>query len=207
MDTKKILEHTCFQRDNPLSPVGCRCRKYITTVEAAKLITQGSAQFVVKGYKTASIEEDCPLCAGQEKRVRSCVMCKRTGKVTVNKKMEIYGDDIIITIGSKGKRLANATAKKTPRSPTIEQGHIERLVGAIGNSTQAASNRIDEYEMLTLKERLRLLVVNYNLEAFEIAWALWVLDPACEFPMKLRLEPVDDAKTHTGRRYDFGRSV
>jgi hypothetical protein len=207
MDIKMVLKHTCFKKDDPLTPIGCRCRKFISTVEAATLITQGSAQFVIKGYKDLNIEETCTTCAGDEKLQRSCSHCKRTGKIIVTKKLPVYGEDIIITVTEKGKRLANATAKKTPRSPTVEQGHILRSVGAIGNNTIPAVERILEYEMLILKERLRLLVVKPDLLTFENAWALWVLNPETEFPMELRLEPVDDLKTHTGRRYDFGRSV
>lgn len=207
MDIKMVLEHTCFQKDDPLTPVRCKCRKYISTIEAAKLITQGTAQFVVKGYKDFSYEEACSQCTGDEKLKRSCDLCKNTGKVTIHKKLEVYGEDIITTVTEKGKQLANATAKKTPRSPTIEEGHIERLVGAIGNHPEAAADRILEYELLTLKERLRLLTVNNDLKTFEAAWQDWLLDTNQEFPLELRREPVDDFKTHTGRRYDYGRSV
>ena len=207
MDIKMVLEHTCFQKDDPLTPVRCKCRKYISTIEAAKLITQGTAQFVIKGYKTVPREDICPHCNGADKLMQSCIVCKGAGKFTINVKLPIYGEDIIITVTEKGKQLANATAKKTPRSPTIEEGHIERLVGAIGNHPEAAADRILEYELLTLKERLRLLTVNNDLKTFEAAWQDWLLDTNQEFPLELRREPVDDFKTHTGRRYDYGRSV
>ena len=204
MVTKMVLEHTCHQAKDPLTPVRCKCRKYISMIEAAKLITQGVAQFVEKGYKDFSYEEACSQCLGDEKSKRTCDLCKNTGKVTIHKRQAIYGDDIIITVSEAG---SNTTAQKTPRSPTIEEGHIERLVGAIGNHPEAAADRILEYELLTLKERLRLLTVNNDLKTFEAAWQDWLLDTNQEFPLELRREPVDDAKTHTGRRYDFGRSV
>lgn len=207
MDIKKVLEHTCFQKEHPLSPVRCRCRKYISTVRAAKLISEGAAQFIITGYKDLSIEEVCPVCAGQDKLKRSCSFCKQTGIILVTKRLPVYGEDIITTVGEKNKRQTNITAKKTPRSPTIESGHILRSIGALGSGAEAASKRRDEYEMLTLKERIRLLVLNPDLETFENLWRLWILDTDQPFPMELRSEPVDDAKTGLGRRYDYGRSV
>lgn len=207
METKKVLEHTCFQKNHPLSPVRCRCRKYISTVQAAKLITEGTAQFIIKGYKNFSIEEVCPLCAGMDGLKTSCSFCYKTGLVTVNKTTPVYGEDIITTVETGIRRSVNTTAKKTPRSPTVESNHILRSVGAIGSGTDAAIERIQEYEMLTLKERIRLLIVNYNLEQFELAWRTWELDTSQEFPLEIRREPTDSLKAHTGRRFDYGRSV
>jgi hypothetical protein len=207
METKKVLEHTCFQKEHPLSPVGCRCRKFVSTIQAAKLISEGSAQFVVKSYKDLSIEEPCPVCGDQDKLKNSCSLCGKTGKVLVTKRLPVYGEDIITTVGTKGKRQASTIKKKTPRSPTVESNHILRSVGAIGSGADAAHERIEQYEILTLKERIKLLVVNFNLIAFEEAWRKWEADPQQEFPLELRREDPDDSKKGSGRRYDYGRSV
>src|SRR5579859_2238264 len=98
MEIKKVLEHTCFQKDHPLSPINCRCRRYISTVQAAKLINEGSAQFVIKSYKNFPVEEICSVCNGQDKLKQSCSFCKSIGKVTLNKTIPVYGEDIITTV-------------------------------------------------------------------------------------------------------------
>jgi hypothetical protein len=206
MEIKKVLEHTCFQKNHPLSPMRCRCRKYISTVQAAKLVSQG-AEFVIKSYKALTVEEVCPVCGDQDKLKTNCSLCNKTGKVLITKNLPVYGDDIIVTVGTKGKRQASTIAKKTPRSPTIESNHILRAVAAIGNGQDAARERIEQYEMLTLKERIKLLVVNFNLLEFETAWREWEADTSKPFPLELRHEAPDDQKTMTGRRYDYGRSV
>jgi hypothetical protein len=79
-------------------------------------------------------------------------------------------------------------------------------VGELGKGSEAAIDRIDEYEMLTLKERMRLLV-NANVLEFEAAFRTWIQDVSKEFPLPLRNEPLDDAKKGEGRLHDFGRPV
>lgn len=207
MEIKKILEHTCFQKDNPLSPIGCRCRKFVSTVQAAKLISEGSAQFVIKSYKALKTEELCLVCGDLDKLRDTCSLCGKTGKIWITRKLPVYGDDIITTVGTRGKRSANTIKKKTPRSPTVESNHILRAIGAVGNGQDAARERIEQYEMLTLKERVKLLVVGFDLLKFEQAWRDWELDVQQKFPLELRREPVDDIEAKTGRRYDYGRSI
>ena len=204
--TKQVREHTCFQKEHPLSPVNCNCRKYIDITEADRLVAEGIGQNIVKSYKTLTVEEVCPTCAGDEKLKRSCTHCRTTGTVQVNKQLPVYGEDIIVTVSPQGKRMSKRIAQKTPRSPTIEKGHIQRSVGELGKGSEAAVDRIDEYEMLTLKERMRLLV-NANVLEFEAAFRTWIQDVSKEFPLPLRLEPEDNAKKGEGRSYDFGRPV
>jgi DnaJ-class molecular chaperone len=154
-----------------------------------------------------TVEESCPTCGEDEKLRRSCTHCRTTGTVQVNKKIAVYGDAIIVTVGQTGKRQSNTTAKKTPRSPTIEAGHMMRSIGAYGKGSETAIERINEYEILTLKERIRLLVAALDLKTFEAAWTLWESDTSKEFPLVLRSEPVDDARKGEGRRFDYGRPV
>jgi hypothetical protein len=206
-NTRVLKEHSCFQKDHPLTPVRCRCRKYITEAEAAEKIRNGTAQYVIKSYKNLTVEEVCPVCFGDEKLVRSCSFCGKTGKVNVTKPLPVYGEDIIVTVAEKRGKLANATSKKTPRSPTIEKNHILRGVGLMYAGAEAANERWDEYELLTLKERIRLLSPRVPVELFDQAWNLWMVDTTLPFPFILNSEPEDDLKTGTGRRFDYGRSI
>lgn len=205
MVKKKVLEHTCFQKEHPLSPVKCRCRKRISLEKAKELVAQG-AQFVIVRYSTTTVEEPCSICEGKENLVKNCSYCGRSGKISVKKTVPVYGEDIIRTVGEKKNRLVNNAAKRTPRVPTIESKHIWRALGMSGMGSMAARSRWDEYELITLKERIRLLV-DTNVEQFEIAWKLWEYDTSRPFPLPLREEPADDPKTGTGRRYDYGRSI
>lgn len=202
----KVKLHTCFRKDEPLSPKKCRCRKYVTVEEALKLITTGTAQFIIKKYVEVLSEEICFVCGGDEKLAKNCSFCLKTGKVNVLKKIPVFGEDIISSVQDAGKKKVNAIKKKTPRSPTIESKHIHRGLGLIGNGQDAARNRWDEYELLTLKERIRLLV-SANTEEFETAWKAWEIDTSKPFPLPLRQEPKDDIKTGSGRFFDFGRPV
>jgi len=206
MGTKKVLEHTCFQKDHPLSPVKCRCRKYISLDKAKELVAQG-AQFVIIRYSSIATEEPCPICEAKENLTKNCSYCHKTGKITVNKVVPVYGEDIILTVGEKKDRLVNSAAKRTPRVATIEKNHILRALGIVGRGSGPARKRWDEYELITLKERIRLLVPHKSVQEFEVAWQLWELDTTKPFPIAPREEPADDAATWTGRRYDCGRKI
>jgi hypothetical protein len=207
MENRKVLEHTCFQKEHPLSPVRCRCRKYVTTEIAAKLIAEGSAQYVVKRWQDVISEEQCIICNGDDKLVRSCPACFKTGRARVLRQIPVFGEDIITSVGERGKRLTNTTAKKTPRSPTIESNHILRAIGAVGGGQHAARDRWDEYEMLTLKERIRLLSPMMPAKLFDAAWSIWEDDPSLPFPFVLNTEPENNLSQGTGRQYDYGRSI
>ena len=204
METKKVRKHTCFQNglgQDPLNPKNCNCRKYVTTTEAALLVKESEAQYVVTRY--AEVSDACPVCDGQDILKNSCIRCEKTGKII--RKEPVYGEDIIVSVGIKQQKIIK---KKTPRSPTIEQGHIYRALDDPGSSrSDNARARWDEVELLTLKERIKLLVVNYDLQLFEIAWRAWEADPSQPFPLELRTEPSNNKQSGTGRRYDYGRSV
>lgn len=204
METKKVRKHTCFQNgpgQDPLSPKNCNCRKYIAVTEAAVLVKESEAQYVVARY--AEVSDICPICNGEEKLTKLCSNCKNTGKII--RKEPVYGEDIIVSVGQRSQRIIK---KKTPRSPTIEQGHIYRaLDDPDSDRSQAARSRWDEVELLTLKERIKLLVVDCDVETFESNWRVWEQDPSQPFPLAFRYEPSDNSVTGTGRRYDYGRSV
>jgi hypothetical protein len=205
METRKVLKHTCFQQQDPLRPKRCRCRKYVTTTEAARLVKDGGAQYVVAYEREIAVEEVCNVCGNDEKLRRTCLECNHTGKHMVEKKIPIYGDDIIITVGSRGRKLVNLTAKKTPRSPTIERGHIIRANNDPDDPvSQAARERIEmwgrdtAFWLHSLGAAVRI-VVNDKLHPGELRRGAVILQG--------HPEPEDDAKKGTGRRYDYGRAV
>jgi len=211
MEIKKVLAHSCFQRgkgferDTPLSPKKCRCRQRITPEEAAKEVELGTARYVLAVDKLVETDQDCPICGGADFK-KSCVWCKGTGTITAGTHIEINGSDIIRTVSLDGKR--NITTTKVKKAPTIESGHIYRALGIKGGGQQAARERWDEYHLLTLKERIRLLVDGLvTTEQFDAAWQIWLDNIELPFPLTLRTEPKDDLKTMTGRRYDYGRTA
>lgn len=197
MEIKKVRKHTC---DQGRSPKDCDCRKLISETEAADLVNKNQAEWVILSFEESL--KVCPVCDGGELKT-TCSNCNKTGRI-VNSK-PIYGEDITVTFGSRNQVTIS---KKTPRSPTIEQGHIFRALEDPGSSrSDNARARWDEFELLTLKERIKLLVVNYNSELFETAWKAWEADPSQPFPLEFRTEPPDNRQTGVGRRYDYGRSV
>ena len=204
MEIKKVLEHTCFQLkgDGPMSPRKCRCRKFVTVEQAKTKVSLGLAEYVHVGDKIVVTEQDCTHCNEQYRR--SCRECSGTGKITKREKTPVHGEDIIVTVTPDGLRNLTVKVKK---SPTIEAKHILRGVENSDFGTRARE-RWDEYKMLTLKQRVRLLVTD-QMSAYEFdnLWMLWTLDMEQPFPATLRSEPADDLKTHTGRRYDYGRSM
>ena len=196
MEIRKVKKHTCNQGP---SPKDCNCRKYISETEAANLVNNGRAEWVVVKCKETSA--DCPICENDKYR-DTCSNCNKTGKI--RKREAVYGEDIRVVLET------NRKVTKTPRSPTIERGHIERAFddfGEGGRIAELARVRIEEYELLTLKERIRLLVVNYDKEIFEAAWRTWRENPLKPFPLRLKTEPSDDRKNGVGRDYDYGRPV
>jgi hypothetical protein len=212
METKKVLAHTCFQRkkglerDTPLAPKKCRCRQYVSAAAAAKEVALGVAQYVLAVDKFIETDQDCQICGGVIKLKKSCSWCKGTGVVKAGTHIKVDGQDIIRTVSIDGKR--NVMTAKVKKAPTIESAHILRALGIVDGSQTASRERWDEYEMLTLKERIRLLVDGITTsEQFDLMWRLWMADMSRPFPLPLRIEPQNDQKAGTGRRYDYGRSV
>jgi hypothetical protein len=212
MENKKVLAHTCFQRkkgmdrDTPLSPKKCRCRQYITVEEAAREVALEVAQYVLAVDKIIDTDQDCAICGGVDKLKKSCQWCKGTGTVHAGTHIKINGQDIIRTVSRDGKR--NILTTKVKKAPTIESQHILRGLGVIDGSQSASRDRWDEYELLTLKQRIRLLVRDrITSEEFDNAWRAWIADTDKPFPLDFRQEPKDDLKTGTGRRFDYGRPV
>jgi hypothetical protein len=212
MEIKKVLAHTCFQRkrgmerDTPLSPKKCRCRQYVAAEEAAREVDRGLADYVLAVDKIIEVDQDCQICGGIDKLKKACSWCKGAGIIRAGTHIKINGQDIIRTVSKDGRR--NILTTKVKKAPTIESAHILRGLGILGGRVSASRERWDEYELLTLKERIRLLVNEITTsDQFDEAWKLWLADVEKPFPLLFREEPKDDATTMTGRRYDYGRSV
>jgi hypothetical protein len=209
METKKVLAHTCFQRkrgmdrDTPLSPKKCRCRQYLTVEEAAKEVAEGLAQYVLAVDKIIDADQVCHICGNADKLKKSCTWCKGLGIVHAGTHIRVEGQDIIRTVSDDGKR--NVLTTKVKKAPTIESGHIYRGLGIIKGNQRASRERWDEYELLTLRERVRLLVDGIvTSDQFDAAWRQWEINPNLPFPLPFRTEPKDNQKEMTGRRYDYG---
>jgi len=202
VELQKVLEHTCFQAkgNGPLSPEKCRCRKYITVEQARTKVNIGIGRYVVIGYNKVNQTEPCKNCSPETKS--SCLNCGKTGLVHKTKLEPINGQDIILTVNSDGLRNLTVKVKK---SPTIESKHILR---GIENSDFARQARLrwDEYELLTLKFRIRSMLKNIVASIiYDAGWNHWLEDPTRDFPFEIRREPEDNPKTGTGRQYDYGR--
>jgi hypothetical protein len=210
--TKRVLVHTCFQHkkgteaDTPLSPKKCRCRQYMSAVEAAKEVSIGAAQYVRAVDKIIEADQDCVICGSVERLKKSCQWCKGTGIVKAGVHIKVDGEDIIRTVSADGKR--SILTDKVKKAPTIESNHILRGLGLLEGNENASRDRWDEYELLTLKERIRLLVEQrITSDEFDDQWRAWLSDTNKPFPLALRSEPKDDLQAGTGRRFDYGRPV
>lgn len=193
METKQVKVHSCFQvkkgleKDTPLSPKKCRCRQYMSVIEAATFVGRGLAQYVVTGEKSTETEEVCSICAGVDNLKKVCTACGKTGVIKSKKVFDIRGEDIIF-ISLDGTKNPKTTQVK--KSPTLEKAHMQRA--AEGNREEQA--RIEVYGA-TAREFLASLGAEIrNPDTGE------VLVPG-------KPEPADDIKTWTGRTYDYGRGV
>lgn len=181
MELKKIRVHTCSnQRVIGYIEQKCRCRKYVTLEKAAELIDSGYAANVVKSFKVVEIKEPCSVCEGLEALKKSCSFCKKTGEVTASKTFFEYGEDVYMR-----------PFLKTPRTATIEEEHIEY---AFVKRDRDAIRRIDLYHVL-------------NQEALALLGARIINSRTKEVLFEGTPEPEDDPKKHTGRTYDYGRSI
>ena len=213
-------QHTCPEQisiavgdSEPPAP-NCRCRKYISTEAARKKVESEEASWIIISRRKAEIEMPCHLCHA-DPEVKKCANCNGSGKETKMVLIPRYGNDIVLVsrrpADKKEKKRSSSLAKKTPRVATIEAEHIlrayvsdearyivemaehqgQKIRKLIEDRTspqaaKAARDRIEEYGRLILDARM---YVGLNRIPAIIA------------------EPEDDAKTRTGRRYDYGRAM
>ena len=200
-------------RDEPPA-TKCRCRKYISLSLATVMVARGEAKWVVIKRTYEPRDLTCPMCHG-DKEVKNCAQCFGKGTILIQHPIEEYNNEIVY--GSEKpkdkseKKYRPTLAMKTPRVATIEAEHILRAyvsdeardivevaerkgrkIQKFNNdrtspqTAKAARDRIEEYGRLILDARM---YVGPNRILAIVA------------------EPEDDAKTGTGRRFDYGRTL
>jgi len=204
--------HSCPQQikvaEGRLEPPSgkCRCRKYIGIKKATEMVKNGEASFIVLGRQREGTDAVCHLCNG-DKEVKKCANCFGKGTEPGTIIREDYGNDIVLVsrppADKKEKKRSSALSMRTPRVATVESEHLElAFSGAVetkivnGKKTrvwvnlrpeaQAAQDRIEEYGRLVLDARM--FVGPNRIPA-------------------IKVEPENDAKTGTGRDYDYGRAI
>jgi hypothetical protein len=184
--------HSCIHQikvaEERLEPPAakCRCRRYIAIAKATLMVKNGEASFIVKSRTREPSNEICRLCHG-DKEVKNCANCFGSGKERGTIIWEDYGNDIVLVSRPPAdkfeKKRSSSLAAKTPRVATIEKNHIEL---AYVYEVKEAQERIEEYGRLILDARMFI--------------------GKDRIPC-LKVEPENDAKTGTGRDYDFGRAI
>ena len=173
--------HICFsQHLNEQKPKHCRCRKRVSLAEATQMVEKGFAQWLVYSQTTAVEKEICPICINGKFK-KGCQNCKSSGEIEKSYLIKVLSTDIVlISSGSTddNNRIVyrSVKANKTPRVATIEKAHIER---AYIYDNKEEQERIEAYGLMTLEARIE---------------------------MGIGVEPPDDPKTGTGRKYDTGRT-
>ena len=185
---KKVLVHSCLKKEqgwdeDSVLPDGCRCRRWITVLEAKGFVDTGEAAFVTVLRRGGESEADCHICGKLPEYQKHCTACEGTGIIKTKKDVSIRGENIVFV----------SNLKKTPRTATIEKAHIERKLMSKAKEFREES-RIDAYERLTVEFLGELGAEVRESKTGEIT------KPGIP-------EPADDPKLHTGRRYDYGRAL
>jgi hypothetical protein len=190
MEIRKVLVHSCFDKksDIPLTPKDCRCRRWKSADEAAKLVRDGTYRYIVVSGKSVQIEETCPICSDDKNSKKNCIGCNRTGKVLVTADYPVLGEDIILASES-GKE--NTKTVKIKKAPTLEKAHIQR---AYISGVAHEQMRIEEYG-----ESGFMLLGSLGAEVRNRKTGKIIV--------KGHPEPEDNEATATGRRFDYGRSL
>jgi hypothetical protein len=192
----KILVHHCIAQEvivyglmEPSSDIKCRCRKRITLKRATELVRVGEASWITATRVRGERPEVCRLCKA-DNAVAKCALCGGKGMTLEPYMEDTPGSDILLVSrnpqDAKEKKSFFLKAK-TPRAPTIEEGHITRAL-----DDKEAKERIEQYGE-SIVWNLQGLGAQVTLNGKEI------------FPGKP--EPKNDAKKGLGRDYDWGRCI
>jgi hypothetical protein len=178
--------------------VKCRCRKYITLHAATELVRRGDASWIILKRGSEPHEVTCSLCKG-DPEVKNCANCKGTGKEIKTIDVLTFGEDLVLVsqtpvnakTGRPEKKRSSALAMKTPRTATVERGHILR---AYIEQKKEAAERIEEYGRMNKDFLVSLGAQLRNPDTGTIL-------------VEGRPEPEDDIRKAQGRRYDYGRAL
>jgi hypothetical protein len=151
----------------------------VTQEKADQLRADGDAANVIISRKTIDVEVECPICEGNERMIKSCRLCNKTGIATIKKDIDEHGEDIYMR-----------PVLKTPRTATIEANHIDY---AYVKGDKDAAKRIELYHEL---DQLALVKLGAQLRTSN-----------GEILFEGTPEPKDDPKTGTGRTFDYGRTI
>jgi hypothetical protein len=181
MQIKKVLAHTCFQLGRGLAKDQPLSPKKCRCRQYVS-VTEAAAE-VALGL--------AQYVVAVEKVITTEEVCRVCANLDPYKKSCVACSGSGITVHKnvelvRGEDIIrtvsadgkdNVTTSKVKKSPTIEKAHIER---AYINNLQAEQLRIEAYGALNA-DSINALITGY--------------------------EPEDDLKTHTGRRYDYGRAL
>lgn len=181
-----VRVHTCIQRIEGYIEKKCRCRRFIPKSEAEIMTQIGDAEYTIESLKVSERKIDCSFCGGIKPFVKSCGVCNGQGNFSFKETFVVRGADIYMT-----------SAMKTPRTPTIEKNHILR---------QFQQDRTKNGFISEAKERMHVYGVLNKLVLGELGAELRDSKTG-EIILDGRPEPEDNAKTGTGREYDWGRSI
>lgn len=188
MENTQVRLHTCDQvngdglRIEGLVDEKCRCRKFVSLVEAAQLILDGAALSIIVSAEPIEEKKRCHICEGLDTLIKTCDNCKRTGFVTETRLDIRRGEDIYMR-----------PVKRTPRTATIEAKHIGY---AYNDEKQGgpASDRIEEYNYLDTK-----MLVELGAELRDQRTGEVIIEGTPE--------PENNPKIGQGRRWDYGRAI
>lgn len=180
----------------PSPDIKCRCRKQISLRRATQLVRNGEATWVTIARTRGDHKQPCRLCKGEG--IEKCALCGGKGFTIEPHADDTPGNDILLIsrnpVDSEGKKSFFLKGK-TPRTPTIERGHIERML-----DFEEVKERIEDYGLMIqlmwyelgaeIRYRKQLGKLSKTVEGFE------------GHP-----EPVDNPKTGEGRNYDQGRAI
>jgi hypothetical protein len=200
----KILVHHCIAQEviayglmEPSVENKCRCRKKISLKRATQLVHEGAASWITATRVRGEREKTCRLCEGN-KEIKSCALCLGKGFTIEPFVEDTPGSDILL-ISRNPKDTKDKKSywlkQKTPRTATIEQGHMERAL-----DFKEAKERVEDYGWMIQMALYELgAEIRYRVETGKALETLKGYEG--------RPEPENNEKTRIGRDYDWGRAI
>ena len=172
--------HTCHNQHLGEAKPKCRCKKRVSLADATKQVEKGFAEWLIFSTTWITGKETCPVCLADRLK-KGCQNCQGSGEIEKSYPVRTHTNDIVlVSVGTPNEdgsqTFRSVKAKQTPRVATIEIAHIER---AYLDGVKEEQERIEIYGLMTLEARIE---------------------------MGIGVEPPDDVKTATGRRYDIGKA-
>lgn len=200
----KIIVHHCIAQEvivyglmEPSPEIKCRCSKKISLKRATQLVRDGEASWVTAKRLRGERELTCRLCKG-DKEVKNCALCAGKGFTKEMFAEDTPGNDILLI----SRNPADTSDKKsfflklrTPRTATIEQGHIEKAL-----DLKEVSERVEEYGWM-----IQLMLHEQGAEIRQRKTP--GRTPQTLPGFEGHPEPKDNRATGQGRSFDYGRAA